>query len=147
MSRVRVGLIGFGAIGQQVAAGIEAGGAGDVELVAILTRNPRIIELAGKITVRPASSVAKSRGAVPGARPTLVAYGSDENQPTYGADSRRLVEAVRARGGTADVLELEGMTHANTAHALGDATSPLFHAVMQHFIAAGMVSEAVAVTS
>jgi predicted dinucleotide-utilizing enzyme len=38
MSRVRVGLIGFGAMGQQVAAGIEAGGAGDVELVAIETR-------------------------------------------------------------------------------------------------------------
>jgi pyrroline-5-carboxylate reductase len=45
MSRVRVGLIGFGAIGQQVATGIEAGRAGDAELVAILTRTPRIIEL------------------------------------------------------------------------------------------------------
>jgi aspartate dehydrogenase len=40
MSRFRVGLIGYGAIGQQVAAGIVAGLAGDVDLVAILTRNP-----------------------------------------------------------------------------------------------------------
>jgi aspartate dehydrogenase len=41
VSRFRVGLIGYGAIGQQVAAGIVAGLAGDVDLVSILTRNPR----------------------------------------------------------------------------------------------------------
>jgi aspartate dehydrogenase len=41
VSGMRVGLIGFGAIGQQVAAGIASGLAGDVDLVAILTRNAR----------------------------------------------------------------------------------------------------------
>jgi hypothetical protein len=66
---------------------------------------------------------------------------------TYASDSRRLVETVRARGGTAEVLELEGMTHADTAHALGDATSPLFQAVMQQCIVVGMVSEPAAATS
>lgn len=62
--------------------------------------------------------------------PMLVAYGSDENQPTYAADSKRLVEAVRARGGRADLLELGGATHADTVDALGDPASPLFQAVM-----------------
>jgi hypothetical protein len=61
----------------------------------------------------------------------LVAYGSDENQPTYATDSRRLVEAVLARGGHAELLELEGMTHADTAHTLGDGASPLCQAVMR----------------
>ncbi|MCA1644522.1 MAG: alpha/beta hydrolase [Chloroflexi bacterium] len=63
--------------------------------------------------------------------PMLVAYGSDENQPTYGIDSQKLVEAVRGVGGRADWQELEGMTHADTADALGDASSPLFEAVMR----------------
>jgi acetyl esterase/lipase len=72
----------------------------------------------------------------------LVAYGSDENQPTYASDSRRLVEAVRARGGAAELLELDGMSHADTAHALGDAARPLFQVVMQQFVKAGMVSAA-----
>src|SRR5690348_5895695 len=38
---LRVGLIGFGTIGQQVAEGIACGRAGEVDLVAILTRRPR----------------------------------------------------------------------------------------------------------
>jgi hypothetical protein len=61
----------------------------------------------------------------------LVAYGSDENQPTYGIDSRKLVDGVRGIGGRAELQELEGMTHADTAHALGEATSPLFKAVIE----------------
>jgi aspartate dehydrogenase len=38
---LRVGLLGLGAIGRQVADGILAGRAGDVELCAVLTRRPR----------------------------------------------------------------------------------------------------------
>jgi arylformamidase len=72
----------------------------------------------------------------------VVAYGSDENQPTYASDSRRLVEAVCAHGGVAELLQLDGMSHADTAHALGDAASPLFRVVMQQFVKAGMVSAA-----
>ncbi len=69
----------------------------------------------------------------------LVAYGSDENQPTYGSDSQRLVDNVRAHGGSAELLELDGMTHADTAHALGTSSSPLFDAIMKLFAEAGML--------
>jgi arylformamidase len=72
-------------------------------------------------------------------RPMLVAFGSDENQPTYGVDSRRLVEAAGALGGRADLLELQGMTHADTADALGDADSPLFKAVLARMDEAGLL--------
>jgi acetyl esterase/lipase len=71
-------------------------------------------------------------------RPLLVAYGSDENQPAYAEDSRRLVQAARAAGGDAEVLELAGMTHADTADALGAADSPLFLAIMQMFERLGL---------
>ena len=74
----------------------------------------------------------------------LVAYGSDENQPTYASDSERLVKMVRARGGAAELQKLEGMTHADTAHALGDASSPLFESVMKLFVTAGMLPTHVA---
>lgn len=74
----------------------------------------------------------------------LVACGSDENQPSYGADSRRLVELARARGGEAELQELEGMSHADTAHALGDASSPLFQSVLELFVKAGMLPREVA---
>jgi hypothetical protein len=77
--------------------------------------------------------------------PMLVTYGSDENQPTYGIDSGRLVDAVRARGGDAELVELEGMTHADTVDALGDAASPLFDAVMRLLARTGVVSVDVAV--
>jgi acetyl esterase/lipase len=69
--------------------------------------------------------------------PMLVAYGSDENQPTFARDSKRLVDDVRARGGRAELLELEGMTHADTADALGDPSSPLFRSVIALFGSAG----------
>jgi acetyl esterase/lipase len=62
--------------------------------------------------------------------PMLIAYGSDENGPQYAADSQRLAETIRSRGGSADALELAGMTHADTADALGDASSPLFASVL-----------------
>jgi hypothetical protein len=73
-------------------------------------------------------------------RPMLVAYGGDENQPTYGIDSRRLVEASRTRGGRAELLELESLTHADTADALGDASSPLFQACLALFEDVGLVA-------
>jgi arylformamidase len=59
----------------------------------------------------------------------LVAYGSLENRPNYGIDSHRLVEALRQRGVTADVLELDGLDHCAAVDALGDEASPLFQAV------------------
>lgn len=73
-------------------------------------------------------------------RPMLVAYGSDENQPTYGIDSRRLVEAARERGARAELLELESLTHADTADALGDASSPLFQGCLALFTEVGLVA-------
>jgi arylformamidase len=62
--------------------------------------------------------------------PMLIAYGSDENGPQYAADSQRLAEAIRSRGGHAEAQELAAMTHADTVDALGDASSPLFASVM-----------------
>ena len=73
-------------------------------------------------------------------RPMLVAYGGDENQPTYAVDSRRLVDAVRERGARADLLELEGLTHADTADALGDASSQLFQASLALFADVGLLA-------
>jgi aspartate dehydrogenase len=46
---VRVGLIGLGAIGKQVARGIEAGIAGDVELVGALVRQVRVREVSAPV--------------------------------------------------------------------------------------------------
>src|SRR5579859_833262 len=60
---------------------------------------------------------------------TVVAFGSLENRPTYGEDSRRLVDSIRARGGSADLLRLEPLDHADTVNALADEASPLFQAV------------------
>ena len=59
----------------------------------------------------------------------VVAYGSLESRPDYGEDSRRLVDAIRARGGTADLLLLEPLDHADTVNALADEASPLFQSV------------------
>lgn len=78
-------------------------------------------------------------------RPMLVAYGSDENQPTYAIDSRRLVEAARARGGQAELLELESLTHADSADALGDASSPLFQGSLALFGEVGLLVSGAAV--
>ena len=47
---LRVGLIGLGAIGRQVAEGVALGRAGEVELCAILTRRPRV---AGTVSASP----------------------------------------------------------------------------------------------
>jgi arylformamidase len=73
-------------------------------------------------------------------RPMLVAYGSDENQPTYGIDSRRLVDAAREHGGRAQLLELEGMTHADTADALGNPDSLLFQSTIALMAEANIVA-------
>jgi len=64
---------------------------------------------------------------------TIVAYGSGESRPTYGEDSRRLVDAIRARGGAAELLRLEPLDHADTVNALADETSPLFQSVAALF--------------
>jgi arylformamidase len=77
--------------------------------------------------------------------PMLIAYGSNENGPQYAADSQRLAEAIRSRGGRADALELAGMTHADTADALGDASSPLFASVMALLSSTGFAATAAAV--
>jgi arylformamidase len=78
--------------------------------------------------------------------PMLVAYGSDENQPTFGIDSQRLVDALRGRGAQAELLKLDGMTHADTADALGDASSPLFQAAVALFAEAGLLVSGAAVS-
>jgi len=77
--------------------------------------------------------------------PMLVAYGSDEDRPTYGIDSRLLVDAVRVYGGRAELQELEGMTHKDTVDALGDASSPLFESAMRLLVSAGVVRAEAAV--
>jgi hypothetical protein len=77
----------------------------------------------------------------------LIAYGSDENGPQYAADSQRLAEAIRLRGGAADALELAGMTHADTADALGDASSALFASVMALFSRTGFPISTAAASS
>ena len=63
-----------------------------------------------------------------GVPPTIVAVGSGE---PYLASSRALVESIRARGGQADLLVLDGLDHAQTVLALGDERSPLFKAVLR----------------
>lgn len=77
--------------------------------------------------------------------PMLIAYGSDENGPQYAADSQRLAEAIRSRGGRADAQELAGMTHADTANALGDESSPLFASVMALLSSTGVAASTTAV--
>jgi arylformamidase len=62
-----------------------------------------------------------------GVPPAIVAVGSGE---PYVASSRALVESIRARGGQADLLVLDGLDHAQTVLALGDERSPLFKAVL-----------------
>jgi arylformamidase len=61
--------------------------------------------------------------------PMVVAVGELENRPDYRSDSHRLVDALRDRGASAEVLVLDQMDHADTANALGDEASPLFAAV------------------
>jgi len=61
--------------------------------------------------------------------PMTVAFGSLENRPTYGQDSQRLVDAVRARGASAELLNLQNLDHADTVNALADEHSPLFQSV------------------
>jgi arylformamidase len=77
--------------------------------------------------------------------PMLIAYGSDENDQQYAVDSERLAEAIRARGGRAEAQELVGMTHADTAHALGDASSPLFASVLELLATSGVAGSRAAV--
>lgn len=59
---------------------------------------------------------------------------------TYASDSRRLVEAARERGGRAELLELERLTHSDTADALGDASSPLFQSCLALFADVGLLA-------
>jgi len=79
--------------------------------------------------------------------PMLVAYGADENQPTYGVDSRRLADAAQRVGGHAEWQELEGMTHSDTVDALGDPSSPLFESVMRLLRSVEFVPDEVVVRS
>jgi acetyl esterase/lipase len=67
---------------------------------------------------------------------TVVAYGSRENGPKYGEDSRRVVDAIRARGGSAELLRLEPLDHADTVNALANEASPLLQSVAARFVSA-----------
>jgi arylformamidase len=60
--------------------------------------------------------------------PAIVAYGSLEEP--FAAQSRAFVEALKARGGEARLLVLEGMNHADTALAAGSERSPLVAALL-----------------
>lgn len=58
---------------------------------------------------------------------TIIAYGTRE-RPAFGEDSHKLAEALRARGGSVELIELDELDHAETAGAFGDDASPLFQA-------------------
>lgn len=60
--------------------------------------------------------------------PAVVAYG--EKETPYAAGSGAFVEALRARGGQATLVPLNGMAHDQTALTLSDAESPLTRAVL-----------------
>jgi len=55
--------------------------------------------------------------------PAVVAYG--EKEVPYASGSAALVDALKARGGTATLVPLTGMAHDETALALADPNSPL----------------------
>ncbi len=59
--------------------------------------------------------------------PALVVLGSRE--PAFLNSSRLFVEALRERGGTAELLVLEEMGHDGTALAFGDPEGPLFQRI------------------
>jgi len=59
--------------------------------------------------------------------PAVVAVGSREE--AYLASSRSFVDAVRSKGGSAELVVLEGMNHDATALAMGDSDGPLYAAV------------------
>jgi arylformamidase len=59
---------------------------------------------------------------------TIVAVGSVE---PYVDATKALAAAVRAKGGTADVVILEGEDHAQTALSLGNASSPMVVALLK----------------
>ena len=71
-----------------------------------------------------ASPIRHLSGGIP---TTIVALGSGEG---YLASSRALVEGIRAKGGKADLIVLDGLDHAQTVLALADKQSPLFKAVL-----------------
>ena len=57
----------------------------------------------------------------------VVAVGSREE--AYLASSKSFVDAVRGKGGSAELIVLEGMTHDATALCMGDGDGPLYAAV------------------
>jgi arylformamidase len=59
--------------------------------------------------------------------PAVVALG--EREAGYRADAQALVDALRRRGGRAELVVLAGMGHDGTALALGDAQGQLFAAI------------------
>lgn len=60
--------------------------------------------------------------------PAVVAYGGKETP--YAEGSLAFVETLRARGGRADLVILDGFAHDQTALALGDEASPLTRALV-----------------
>lgn len=60
-------------------------------------------------------------------RQTIVAVGSVEG---YVDESKALADAIRQRGGRADLIILEGLPHDETAWALGNPQSPLVRAMV-----------------
>lgn len=71
-----------------------------------------------------ASPVANAR---PGSPPMIVAFGSLEER--YSEPSRKLMEAIRASGGRAELLVLENQAHDDTAATLADGTGALVRAI------------------
>ena len=61
--------------------------------------------------------------------PFLLAVGSVETP--YITSSNALAEALRAHGGTASVLVLDGQAHDDTVWSLGDERSELFQAILK----------------
>jgi arylformamidase len=61
--------------------------------------------------------------------PMVVAYGGQE--PPYVVGSRAFVDALRAKGGSAELVGLEGATHDQTALTMADAASPLVAAALK----------------
>ncbi len=63
---------------------------------------------------------------------TVVAYGSLEDK--FVNDSQELARGIQSKGMFAEVVVLDGMAHDETALALGDENSKLFHAVLRMIV-------------
>src|SRR4030095_2508362 len=65
----------------------------------------------------------------PNPPPTVISVGSTETP--FLATSREFADKVKASGGVAELIVLQGMTHDQTALAAADDTGPLFAAIVR----------------